>query len=70
VPIEAALKAMTVVAAAHCGLGDKLGSLETGKYADLTILEDDPRTVDPANLGDIKISQTWVNGRKIEIPSS
>jgi predicted amidohydrolase YtcJ len=70
VPIEAALKAMTVVAAAHCGLGDKLGSLETGKYADLTILEDDPRTVDPAKLGDIKISQTWVNGRKIEIPSS
>jgi predicted amidohydrolase YtcJ len=70
VPIEAALKAMTVVAAAHCGLGHKLGSLETRKYADLTILEDDPRKVDPAKLGDIKISQTWVNGRKIEIPSS
>jgi predicted amidohydrolase YtcJ len=70
VPIEAALKAMTLVAAAHCGLGHKLGSLETGKYADLTILEDDPRKVDPATLGDVKISQTWVNGRKIEIPSS
>jgi predicted amidohydrolase YtcJ len=70
VPIEAALKAMTVVAASHCGLGDKLGSLEAGKYADLTILEDDPRAVDPAKLGDVKVSQTWVNGQKIQIPSS
>ncbi len=70
VPIEAGLRAMTVVAAAHCGLGDKLGSLETGKYADLTILEDDPRKVDPAKLGDVKVSQTWVNGRKIDLPSS
>jgi predicted amidohydrolase YtcJ len=70
VPIEAALKGMTVVAASHCGLGDKLGSLEAGKYADLTILEDDPRQVDPTKLGDVKVSQTWVNGQKIEIPSS
>ncbi|MGC9991556.1 MAG: amidohydrolase [Candidatus Cybelea sp.] len=66
VAIEAALKGMTVVAASHCGMGDKLGSLEAGKYADLTILEDDPRKVDPAKLGDVKISQTWVNGRKID----
>jgi predicted amidohydrolase YtcJ len=66
VAIEAALKGMTVVAASHCGMGDKLGSLEAGKYADLTILEDDPRKVDPAKLGDVKVSQTWVNGRKID----
>jgi hypothetical protein len=70
VAIEAALKGMTVVAASHCGMGDKLGSLETRKYADLTILEDDPRQADPAKLGDVKVSQTWVNGQKIEIPSS
>jgi predicted amidohydrolase YtcJ len=65
VPIEAALKGMTVVAAAQCGFGDKLGSLEAGKYADLTILEDDPRAVDPEKLGEIGISETWVNGRHI-----
>jgi len=70
VPMEAALKGMTVVAAAQCGMGDKLGSLEPGKYADLTILEDDPRKADPTKLGDIKVSQTWVNGKKIEIPAS
>jgi predicted amidohydrolase YtcJ len=70
VPIEAALMGMTVVAAAQCGMGNKLGSLEAGKYADLTILEDDPRETDPTKLGDVKVSQTWVNGKKIEIPTS
>ena len=70
VPIEAALKAMTSVAAAQLGMGDKLGSLEAGKYADLTILEDNPLKVDPDELGAIKVSQTWVNGRKVEIPSA
>jgi hypothetical protein len=69
VPIEAALKGMTVVAASHCGMGDKLGSLEVGKYADLAILGDDPRQVDPAKLGNIIVSQTWVNGQKIDILS-
>lgn len=68
VPIETALKGMTVVAARHCGLGEKLGSLEAGKYADLVILEDDPRTYDPAKLGDIKIAQTWVNGEPVSEP--
>jgi predicted amidohydrolase YtcJ len=70
VPIEAALKGMTLVAATHVGMGDKLGSLEPGKYADLTILEDDPRKVDPTKLGDVKVSQTWVNGTAIETPSA
>jgi imidazolonepropionase-like amidohydrolase len=56
---------MTTVAAAQCGLGDKAGSLETGKYADLVLLEANPLATDPAKLGDIKISETWVNGRKI-----
>jgi predicted amidohydrolase YtcJ len=65
VPLEAGLRAMTSVAAAQCGLGDKAGSLETGKYADLVLLEGNPLATDPAKLGDIKISETWVNGRKV-----
>jgi hypothetical protein len=55
----------TTVAAAHCGLGAKTGSLVKGKYADLVILESDPRKVDPEKIGAIKISQTWVNGRNV-----
>jgi predicted amidohydrolase YtcJ len=70
VPLEAGLKSMTTVAAAHCGLGDKAGSLATGKYADLAILESNPLKTDPAKLGDIKISETWVNGAKVTVPAS
>ncbi len=69
VPLMAALKGMTTVAAAHCGFGDKLGSLAPGKYADLAILESDPLKTDPAKLGDIKVSETWVNGSKVVIPA-
>ncbi len=68
VPIEAALAGMTIVAARHLGLGDEIGSLEEGKCADLAILEEDPRKHDPATLGNVKVSETWMNGRKIEIP--
>ncbi|HZZ01066.1 MAG TPA: amidohydrolase [Candidatus Baltobacteraceae bacterium] len=70
VPLEAGLKSMTTVAAAHCGLGDKAGSLTINKYADLAILESNPLKVDPAKLGDIKVSETWVNGAKVTIPAS
>ena len=70
VPIEAALRAMTTVAAMQCGLGDKTGSLTPGKYADLAILESNPLTTDPAKLGEIAISETWVGGNKVLIPPS
>ena len=70
VPVGAALKAMTVVAAAQCGLGGKAGSLATRKYADLVLLESNPLQTDPAKLGDVKISETWVGGKKVVIPAS
>lgn len=69
VPIEAALRGMTVVAAAQCGLGEKTGSIRPGKYADLVILESNPLTTDPAKLGDIAISETWVGGEKVVLPA-
>jgi len=69
VPIEAALRGMTIVAAMQCGMGDKTGSLSPGKYADLAILESNPITTDPTKLGDIAISETWVGGSKIVVPS-
>ncbi|HEX3671262.1 MAG TPA: amidohydrolase [Candidatus Cybelea sp.] len=69
VPIEAALRGMTTVAAAQCGLGEKTGSLTPGKYADLAILESNPLTTDPGKLGDIKISETWVAGQRVVVPT-
>lgn len=69
VPIEAALRGMTTVAAAQCGLGEKTGSLTPGKYADLAILESNPLATDPGKLGDIKVSETWVAGQRVVIPT-
>jgi predicted amidohydrolase YtcJ len=70
VPIEAALKGMTVVAAAQCGLGNKAGSLTPGKYADMVLLESNPLQTEAAKLGEIKVSETWVNGKRIVLPAS
>jgi predicted amidohydrolase YtcJ len=42
-----------------------LGTLESGKLADLTILEKDPYAVDPDTLMTIRVSETWVGGRKM-----
>jgi predicted amidohydrolase YtcJ len=46
-------------------MADQLGTLQAGKFADLTILEKDPYTVDPDALMSIAVSQTWVGGRKM-----
>jgi predicted amidohydrolase YtcJ len=68
VPLEAALRGMTIVAAQQCGLGEKTGSLTPGKYADLALLESNPLQTDPSKLGDIKISETWVGGSRVAVP--
>jgi predicted amidohydrolase YtcJ len=39
-----------------------VGSLEVDKYADLVILEQNPRTVDPETISTIKVLETWLGG--------
>ena len=65
VSLTDALSAVTIHAAGQIGMADQLGTLESGKLADLTILEKNPYAVDPDTLTDIKVSQTWVGGRKM-----
>jgi hypothetical protein len=57
--------AATSTAAGRIGMAGQLGTLESGKLADLTILEKDPYAVDPDALMNINVSQTWVGGRKM-----
>lgn len=64
VPVRRALEAVTVDAARQLGLEDRVGTVERGKWADFTILEDNPLTVDPTKIAAIKVSETWVNGEK------
>ena len=63
IPVEAALRAVTIDAAWQCRVDDIVGSLEPGKRADLTVLEEDPTEVDPGRIGQIAVSGTWLDGR-------
>jgi len=62
--VEEALRGITVHAARQLGLGDRIGTLEMGKDADFTLLESDPYTTAPDQLSGIKVSETWLGGRK------
>ena len=50
ISVEEALKAVTSAAAAQIGQGDRIGTLEPGKEADLVILEQDPFKVAPDEI--------------------
>lgn len=66
ISLDEAMKAITVYAAGQVGMSDRLGTLEPGKEADLTILEDDPYKVERSKIMDIKVSETWVAGSKAQ----
>ncbi len=61
IPVDAALRAVTIDAAWQCHMEDQIGSLEAGKFADFAILEQDPTTPD-VKIGKIKVSETWMGG--------
>jgi len=65
VPVDIALKAMTLWAAWQHYEDDKKGSLTVGKLADMTILDADPMTIDRDKLAEIKVTSTWKEGREV-----
>jgi hypothetical protein len=64
IPVYDALKAVTVDAAWQIWMDDKVGSLQPGKYADMVILDRDPQRVEPEEIDDIRVVETWMNGRR------
>jgi len=56
------LAAVTLDAARRCGVGDILGSLQRGKYADLVFLDRDPRMTADAEFASLRCCATWMNG--------
>ncbi|MCL1067406.1 amidohydrolase [Shewanella olleyana] len=64
--VARALRAITIDAAYILGLETKLGSLEQGKFADFTVLEQNPLEVDPKSIKDIPIWGTVKGGEKFE----
>jgi predicted amidohydrolase YtcJ len=65
ISVEEAIRAVTSAAAAQIGQGDRIGTLEPGKEADLVILEQDPFKVAPDEIMKSKVSETWVGGEKL-----
>lgn len=69
-PVEDALRAVTIDAAHSLGLEKELGSIAPGKYANFTILEDDPLSVEPDEIRNIGIWGTVLEGRVFPAPTA
>ncbi len=63
ISVDDALYAITLGAAYTLKLETEIGSIEAGKRADFTILDDDPQAVDPSQLKDIPVWGTVFGGR-------
>lgn len=60
-----AMRGVTINAARMYFIEDKVGSLETGKLADIVILDADPTKVAPEKLKEITVVETIVDGKSV-----
>jgi hypothetical protein len=70
VSAEQALRGVTIEAAYSLKLEDEVGSLTPGKLGNLTILSDNPLTVDPLKIKDITVWGTVMEGRVLPVPAA
>ncbi len=66
ISVKDALRTITIGAAYTLKLDAEIGSVETGKRADLAVLEDDPEAVGGENLKDVRVWGTVQGGRIFE----
>jgi imidazolonepropionase-like amidohydrolase len=60
-PYDAALKAITINAAEIWGVGDKIGSIEKGKWADLMLVTGDPMEAPT------QIKALYIKGKEVDL---
>ncbi len=65
VTVEEALQMYTVAGAYTTFEEQEKGSIQAGMLADFTILEEDPRSVDPFSLSQIPVSATVIGGQTV-----
>ena len=63
ISVEEAIKVATINGAYASYEENIKGSLQTGKLADLVVLGQDPRNIDPMKIIDIPIERTMVGGK-------
>ena len=63
ITVDEALK-MYTINAAYVSFDENIkGTIEEGKLADLTVISEDPRTIPPNEIGDIKVHMTILDGK-------
>ena len=67
VSVDDAIRAITIDAAYQIFADNIVGSLEVGKQADLVVLEKNPRTTPPADIRNIKVIGTYVDGKPVSL---
>jgi len=63
VSAEEALRGVTIEAAYSLKMEDEIGSIVPGKRANLTVLDENPLSVDPTAIRDIKVHGTVMEGK-------
>jgi len=63
ISIEEAVKGYTILPAVSYGVGDKLGSITPGKYADMVVLDKNIYTIDPVEIIETEVDITIFDGR-------
>jgi predicted amidohydrolase YtcJ len=67
IDVDTAMRAVTIEAAYSWRRENELGSIEVGKIANLTSLDESPYDVDPSRIGHIPIRSTMFQGRLFHI---
>ena len=65
ISVEAAIRAVTSEAAWQLFSDHEIGSLEPGKFADMVILDKDPRDVAPDHIKSVTVLETWMDGKQV-----
>ncbi|MGI5825697.1 MAG: amidohydrolase family protein [Bacillota bacterium] len=63
--LKTAIECYTVNSARSCGMLDKVGTLEAGKYADIIVLDTNIIECTPAELFNAGVDVTYMNGREV-----
>ena len=65
IPVYAALRAVTIEGAYEYFEEDTKGTIEEGKRADLVILDRSPLEVEPMEIRNIKVCETFKDGQSV-----
>ncbi|MCU4162031.1 amidohydrolase family protein [Acidiphilium sp. AL] len=65
IPVDDAIRAVTIHAAWQLQMDDRVGSIEAGKYADFTVLDCNPRRIARDSMMDVRVLETWLGGKRV-----